>query len=132
MPVAEISGSKLIVRIIDADRLGGEANQFMNGRLRPRHNDGSMWMIPPGDDEQLETDKETLKSFGFEFFDALYHPHAERPWAKRVCVKYLNSDRPEAQILWINPNEPNPEFNGQPFEVCSYVEFHKIIAVKRM
>ena len=130
MAVAEISGYKLIVRMTDADSLGVDAKRFMNGRLRPRHNDGSIWMIPQGDDEQWETDKATLKSFGFEFFDALYHPHAERPWAKRVFVKYLNSDPPEAQILWINPNEPNPEFNGRPFEVCTNKEFYKIAALR--
>jgi len=33
MPIAEISGYKLIVRMTDADSLGGDAKRFMNGRL---------------------------------------------------------------------------------------------------
>lgn len=32
MPVAEVSGAKIIVRMTDTDRLGSEAKRFMNSR----------------------------------------------------------------------------------------------------
>lgn len=130
MAVAEISGPKLVIRMPDIDQLSSDAKSFMAERLRSHTQDGSIWVIPFFEHDQWKHDTETLLRFGFDFFDAVSLPYDERPWAKRVCVKYLSVDMPGAQILWINPNDPLQVFDGRPFEVCSYQEFQEIIAVK--
>jgi hypothetical protein len=131
MPVAEVSGAKIIVRMTDTDRLGSEAKRFMNSRIHPHLNDGAIWVIPFFDHERWQTETKTLLQFGFDFFEAIDQPYEHRSWAKRVCVKYLGMDTPDAQILWINPNDPVGVFQGKSFEVCSYKEFHYTIAMRR-
>ena len=131
MAVAEVSGAKTIVRMTDIDRLGSEAKRFMNSRItHPHLNDGAIWVIPHFDREHWQSETETLLRFGFDFFDAIDRPYEHRPWAKRVCVKYLGLATPDAQILWINPNDPVGVFQGKSFEVCSYEEFRDIIEMK--
>lgn len=131
MAVAEISGPKMVIRIPDVCQLSSEAITFMIERIRTHNQDGCIWIIPFFDHEQWKSDCEGLLRFGFDFFNACFLPYDERTWAKRVCVKYLSSDMPRAQILWINPNDSVRVFDGRPFELCTYEEFHEIVESKQ-
>jgi hypothetical protein len=130
MAVAEISGPKIVIRVPDIDQLGSDAKSLFVERMRDHTQDGSIWIIPFFGHDQWKLDTESLIELGFDFFIAECLPYDERPWAKRVCVKYLRSGMPSAQILWINPNNPIQAFEGRPFEICTYQEFHEIISVK--
>ena len=132
MAVAEISGPKLVIKISEVWENSIHAKSFMTERVRDRTQDGNIWIIPFFDHEQWKFDTEALIRFGFDFFVADDVPYDERPWAKRVCVKYIRSGMLSAQILWINPNDPVQIFEGAPFKVCTYEEFHEIISAKRL
>ena len=118
MPVAEISGTKLIVRIIDADRLGDEANQFMNDRIMPHLNDGDIWILPSP--TSIET--ASLKSFGFEFFKRSDPPFEERRWAIRRDVEFLDGQEPKNIILWVSDDPSTYEFKGRKFAISDEQE----------
>ncbi len=132
MAVPEISGPKLVIRMPDIVQLSSDAKSFFIERMRLHNQDESICIIPFYDHDQWQSDTAALLHFGFEFFNALFLPYEEKSWAKRVCVRYLSEDMPCAQILWINPNDSVQVFEGRPFEVCTYQEFHEIIALRRL
>ena len=117
MPVKEISGAKLIVRVSDTENLVVEAQKFMHDRLMPHLNDGEIWVIPFFDHELWKIDKEALDMFGFEFFERVDFPFEERPWAIRRDVEFIDGESPKHIVLWMNSDLNTYEFNNRKFVI---------------
>ena len=111
-------GTKLIIRMTDADDLSDQAKKFMNKRLMPHNNDGDIWVLQSSTAIEIAA----LKSLGFEFFARNDPPHEERSWAIRREVKFLDGQEPKDMILWMSDDPTSHEFEGRKFVLLNKQE----------
>ena len=130
MPVKEISGSKLVIRLPDRDTLSEATKKFLDEQMLPNLNDGELWIKPWWNDSESEFHQ--LQKLGFNGEDHtdpdmyLYtsdNPDLEIPWALRTPVKYLDGKEPRMELLWLKKGSLDLSYSGRPFALVTPEEF---------
>ena len=138
MPVKEISGSKLVIRLPDREALSEAAKNYLDERMHPNLNDGKLWIMPLWRDSDSEVHQ--LQKLGLNGEDHadpdmyLYtgdNPDLEIPWALRTPVRYLDGKEPRMQLLWVMKGSSNMAYIGRPFELATMEQFSADMDIPR-
>ena len=132
MPVKEISGSKLVIRLPDEKKLTKKQKKYLEPRLNKLNSDGEIWVIfGSSGGADVGGDYQELLELGFkgeddgdpDMYSVPFASGVEIPWAHMVKAKYTDDNFPWMSLLWMMKTSTNWTFEDRPFRIATEEEY---------
>ena len=132
MPVRDLGGSRLVVRLPDEKKLSDKQKKYLEPRLNKLNSDGEIWVLfGSSGGADVGEDYQELLELGFkgeddgdpDMYSVPFASGVEIPWAHMVNAKYTDDNFPWMSLLWMMKNSTNWTFEDRPFRIVTEEEY---------
>ena len=132
MPVRDLGGSRLVVRLPDEKKLTKKQKKYLEPRLNKLNSDGEIWVIfGSSGGADVGGDYQELLELGFkgeddghpDMYSVPFASGVEIPWAHMVKAKYTDDNFPWMSLLWMMKTSTNWTFEDRPFRIATEEEY---------
>ena len=132
MPVRDLGGSRLVVRLPDEKKRTNKQKKYLEPRLNKLNSDGEIWVIfGSSGGADVGGDYQELLELGFkgeddgdpDMYSVPFASGVEIPWAHMVKAKYTDDNFPWMSLLWMMKTSTNWTFEDRPFRIATEEEY---------
>ena len=132
MPVRDLGGSRLVVRLPDEKKLTNKQKKYLEPRLNESNSDGEIWVLFDNTfGHYVGEEYKELLELGFkgkddsdpDMYSVPFARDVEIPWAHMVKAKYTDDNFPWMSLLWVMKNSLNWTFEDRPFRIATEEEY---------
>ena len=132
MPVRDLGGSRLVVRLPDEKKQTNKQKKYLEPRLNESNSDGEIWVLFDNTFGHYAGEEyQKLLELGFkgkddsdpDMYSVPFASGVEIPWAHMFKAKYTDDNFPWMSLLWMMKNSTNWTFEDRPFRIATEAEY---------